>query len=113
MAVKQAKHYKRYSITKFLWTILEIQRSLVQSLEKRSEIKLTEENGECTIDRLNMTLWPALKKNSEDVISCKYKGPNTTIFSLLRKGRASDDINTSTLTLQRPSKTNHLASVKL
>ena len=41
-------------VEQFLWTILEIQRSLVQSLEKRSVIKFTEENGECTIDRIDI-----------------------------------------------------------
>ena len=86
-------------VEQFPWTILEIQRSLVESLKKRSMIKLSDENGDSTLDQIDKDLWPALGKNAANVISCKYKGLNTTIFSFLRRKRSSDDIS-STLNLR-------------
>ena len=47
-----------------------------------------------TLDHIDQDLWPALKKNAANT-----KWLNTTIFSLLRRGRSSDDIS-STLNLR-------------
>ena len=86
-------------VEQFPWAILEIQKNLVQSLQERSKIKLSEEDEESRVDILDEKLWPVLKKNIKDVITCKYKGLDKTIFSSLRRRRSSDDVNTNSLSL--------------
>ena len=91
---------KLQKVEQFPWDIPKIQESLLKNLQKRSEIKLADEDGNCPQDELDGKLWPALKKNMESVISCQYKGLASTIFSVVRRGRSSDDLNFSTLSLR-------------
>lgn len=67
-------------VEQFPWTILEMQKNLVQRLEKRSMIKFSEENGDCILDELDENLCSALKKNAGKIVSCRYKGLENNNF---------------------------------
>ena len=87
-------------VEQFPWEILETQQRLIKDFEERSNIQLIDEHGASTVQNIDKKIWPALRQNAEKVLSCKYKGLNTTIFSMLRRGRSSEEINVGSLNLQ-------------
>ena len=64
-----------------------------------ADIRLTNEGGETFEDSFNKDLWPALGLNVEKVLKGEYKGQETTVFQMFRRGRSSDSIKKDSLSL--------------
>ena len=64
-----------------------------------ADLKLTDEAGQEFEKRFDQKLWPSLDKVGEKVLSGEYKGQDTTVFQLFRRGRSADDIKKSSLSL--------------
>lgn len=84
-------------VEQFPWDIPKAQESLVKSLKMRANIKLADEDGNFPQHELDEKLWPFLKTNMKSVIECDYKGLKTIIFNAVRRGRSSDDRNSTAL----------------
>ena len=69
-------------------------------IHKRAEIILADEVGNPIEGELDGELWPSLKNHLDSVLSGTYKGLQTSVFMMFRRGRSADDINTSSLRLR-------------
>ena len=71
-----------------------------KSSQKFAKKKLADQSGNRAQEELDEKLWPKLKNNIDSVLSCKYKGLQTTIFNMFRRGRSGNDANADTLNLR-------------
>ena len=83
----------------FHWEILDIQDGLIKNLRKMAEIKLTNESGDVFEDNFDKELWLELGMKVEKILSGDYKGQDTTVFQVFRRGRSAEDIRKSSLSL--------------
>ena len=83
----------------FHWEILDIQDGLIKNLRKMAEIKLTNESGDVLEDNFDKELWLELGMKVEKILSGDYKGQDTTVFQVFRRGRSAEDIRKSSLSL--------------
>ena len=60
---------------------------------------MTNVNGDVLEKQLDKKLWAALDMNVEKILSGEYKGQQTTVFQMFRRGRSADDIRQSSLSL--------------
>ena len=94
---KASKKLQKVEI--FPWEILSIQESLISSLTDIAEVKMTDQSGEEFDNQLDPKLWTALEKDVEKVLRGEYKGQDTAVFQVFRRGRSGDDIQLSSLSL--------------
>ena len=83
----------------FPWEKLDIQDGLIKNLRKMAEIKLTNESGDVFEDNFDKELWLELGMKVEKILSGDYKGQDTTVFQVFRRGRSAEDIRKSSLSL--------------
>ena len=83
----------------FPWEIEDIQENVIKDLRKMSEIKMTNEKGNDLEKQFDKKLWTALDMNIEKILRGEYKGQETTVFQMFRRGRSADDIRQSSLSL--------------
>ena len=83
----------------FPWEILEIQDGMIRTLRKMGDIKLTNDTGETFEDKFDKELWIELGLNVEKVLKGEYRGQDTTVFQMFRRGRSADAIKQSSLSL--------------
>ena len=83
----------------FPWEIVDIQENVIKDLRKMSEIKMTNEKGNDLEKQFDKKLWTALDMNIEKILRGEYKGQETTVFQMFRRGRSADDIRQSSLSL--------------
>ena len=83
----------------FPWDVLGIQESLISNLRTMADLKITDESGKEFENKLNEKLWPALNKDVENILRGEYKGQDTTVFQMYRRGRSGDDIKLSSLSV--------------
>ena len=83
----------------FPWDVLVIQESLIYNLRSMADLKITDESGKDFENKLNEKLWLALDKDVENILRGEYKGKDTNVFQIYRRGRSGDDIKLSSLSV--------------
>ena len=83
----------------FPWEIVDIQENVIKDLREMAEIKMTNEKGNDLEKQFDKKLWTALDMNIEKILRGEYKGQETTVFQMFRRGRSADDIRQSSLSL--------------
>ena len=83
----------------FPWEISQIQDELVSTLRQMSNIKLIDDESDRPVfdQELDKNQWPALSKDLDNIMRGEYKGQETTVFEVFRRGRSGDDIMQSSL----------------
>ena len=94
----------------FPWEIAEIQEELILSLGQMASIKLTDDEGTVFDSEFNKNLWPVLSRDIDNILKGEYKGQNTTVFNMFRRGRSGDDIKQSSIRVLITVQ-NHLGSL--
>ena len=79
-------------VEQFPWEIRKTQRQLINALRKMADMRLTDEAGEVFEANFDKDLWVKLVADIENVLSGEYKGQDTQVFQVFRRGRTSDDI---------------------
>ena len=76
----------------FPWDISQIQQELIVSLKKMADIRLIDDEEAVFDSELDKNYWPTLSKDLDNILRGDYKGQDTTVFSMFRRGRSGDDI---------------------
>ena len=92
---KMSKRLQRVEL--FPWEISRIQDELVATLKQMSNIKLIDDEGTVFDQELDKNQWPALSKDLNNIMRGEYKGQETTVFEVFRRGRSGDDIMQSSM----------------
>ena len=84
----------------FPWDVLSIQEELISSLRKMATLKTTNTSeDELLENNIDEKLWPSLSKDIDNILRGEYRGQDTTVFQVFRRGRSGDDIKSSSLSL--------------
>ena len=97
-------------VEQFPWEILKTQNELIKTLRSMANIQLTDLTGERFEGNFDKDLWIKLNEDVEKVLSGEYKGQDTQVFQVFRRGRSSDDIRQSSLSLLKTVQ-NRLSSI--
>ena len=90
---------KLQTVELFPWEVLDIQSGLIRILRDMAEIKLTNDAGDTFEEGFNKELWSELSVNVEKILKGEYRGQETEVFQMFRRGRSSDSIKQSGLSL--------------
>ena len=64
----------------------------MKDLKKMGKLKLTDEDGDIFEKRFDEKLFANLDKDADKIRIGEYRGQDTTVFQVFRRGRSADDI---------------------
>ena len=83
----------------FPWDVLSIQEELLTKLRDMASIKVAMVDSEEFENNLDENLWPSLSQDIKNILRGEYRGQDTTVFQMFRRGRSGDDIQSSSLSI--------------